>query len=155
MLDRVYPIIPTQLPDGTMVWEERGKAFDVQRAVREYDHRMSFTRNHVDEQWEVHRADEDGTRSRCGIWSGDRCPEPNEVLDHLLGHDLWRGYDPLADADRIVAAIVRAEDAALDEMVEPVADKMHYELVDEFSAHMPFARPIGLHAKGSRKRVSA
>jgi hypothetical protein len=154
-LDRLYPIIPSKLPDGTVVWEERGKAFDVQAAVRGYDPRMSFVRNHADGAWEVWRADERGDSSRCGIWPGDRCPEPREVLDHLLGHDVWRGYDPLADYDRTEAMIAAAEDAALGELVEGYADRVHYELIDEFSAHMPAARPIGLHPKGYRKRVSA
>lgn len=155
MLDRVYPLFPRNLPDGSVVWEERGKVFDVQAAVRAYDERMSLLRNFEHNTWEVWRADEDGVQSRCGLWEGDRCPEPREVLDHLLGHDVWRGYDPLADLDREEAKREAALDAAVSDIALRSADRMHYELVDEFSAHMPAARPIGMHSKGRHKRVDA
>lgn len=155
MIDRVYPLIPSKLPDGSVVWEERGKVWDVQAAVRAYDERMSLTRNFEDDTWEVWRADEGGGQSRCGLWSGERCPEPREVLDHLLGHDVWRGYDPLADMERRERMQAAAIDAEVSEIALESADRIHYELIDEFSAHMPAVRPIGLHPNGARKRVTA
>src|SRR5262249_46477164 len=115
-------------------------------AIRAYDPRYSLVRNHADNQWEVWRENEDGRASRSYIWAGERLPAPTQVLDWLLRHDTWKGYDPLDELDRLDREREARIDAAVVELAGASADKLHRAWVDEFSAHMPAARPIYLGA---------
>jgi hypothetical protein len=152
MVDRLYPLVPATLPDGRVVWEERGKARAVIDAIRAYDPRYSLVRDFEANTWEVWRQNEQGNPSRSMVVHGDRLPEPNEVLDHLHKHDLWKGYDPIADQAAHEAAMERQVDAELEEIALRNADQIHRELVDEFSAHMPAARPMYLGNTARRRR---
>jgi hypothetical protein len=152
MLDRVYPVVPKKLPDGKTVWEEQGKAADVRDAVKGFDPRMSLIRNFVDEAWEVWRSNEDGSDARVGLYPGDRLPEPREILDDLYGHDCWRGYDPIAALELHEWKRQAAEDYALDQIIGATTDRIHYEMVDEWSAHMPATRPMYLSPRGRLAR---
>lgn len=161
MTDAVYPIQPKQLPDGSIVWEEHGKAKAVIDALRAYDPRCSLVRNHTDVNietgqvgcWEIWRLNENGEPNRVGSWWNDRLPEPEQVVAALAARDTWRGFDPyqhIVDAQEHKA---RVEGAAFDEAIAEHADRIHYEMVDELSAHMPAARPIPLAPSGNRRRV--
>lgn len=154
-VDRVYPLVPGKLPDGRTVWEERGKARDVLDAIRAYDPRYSLVRNHDENQWEIWRANETGPANRSMIFPGEPLPHPSQVLDWLFRHDLWRGYDPVAELDREDRLRELELDKLLSEIAESSADRMHYELVDEFSSHMPAARPmyLGHDRRNGRTRV--
>lgn len=149
-----YLLVQRRLPDGTVVWEERGKAKLVLDALRAYDPRLSITRNHRDGQWEVWRSNEDRSQGRVAIFAQELLPEPDQAVATIAAHDTWRGYDPIADLARDELARKRAEDARVEEIALASADRMHYELVDEFSAHAPAARPISLAPNGHRKRVT-
>lgn len=153
-MDRVYPLVPGRLPDGTVVWEERGKAKDILDALRRYDPRLSLVRNHADGQWEVWRRNENESQGRVAIFPGELLPAESQVLDHVYSHDTWRGYDPLTALAEKEQARLRAEDQAAMAIAEESADRLHYELVDEFSAHAPASRPISLGPKGKRQRIA-
>lgn len=148
-----YPLVPRQLPDGTMVWEERGKARDVIAALRAYDERCSLVRNFEDATWEIWRKNEDGTQGRVGVWRQEYLPEPLQVVASLHAHDTRRGYDPIAALARKESERQLSIDATLTEIAEASADRVHYELVDEISAHAPAARPISTGPRGHRKRA--
>lgn len=151
MAHDVYPLERGMLPDGTVVFEERGKAADVDAALKAYDPRCWLLRNHTEGAWEIWRANEDGTQGRVGSWRHELLPHPMQVVADLAAHDTRRGYDPLAAHDALDAARERAEDAAAEEIALASADRLHYEWVDEISSHAPAARPLSLAPNASRR----
>ena len=152
MADRPYPLVPKRLPDGRTVWEEAGKAKDLLDALRAYDPRMSLVRNHVDGQWEVWRRNEDESQGRVAIYVSELLPHESQLLADVHAHDTRHGYDPLEALARKETARRRAEDQAAEAIAAESADRMHYEFVDEFSAHMPAARPIPLGPNRATRR---
>lgn len=146
-----YLQVEVELADGRKVIEERGKVADVQTALTNYDPGLVLVRDFGDESrrrvpgWEVHRKDPDTAhQGRVARVDGDYLPDPGWWVADIAAHDTRRGYDPY------VETVVRAEREreareaeAVDKLMES-SDEIHYQLVDEFSAHAPATRPMPL-----------
>ncbi len=140
----------TRLPDGTVVWEERGKARDLLAELRRYDPLLSLTRNVPAERWEVWRRDENGGQYRVFHCDGDLLPEVDTVVKFVRDHDFSRGYDPYVEAVVAAETLRAAQDAHAMAIAEASADRMHYELVDEMKGDLPAARPFYLNSGGRK-----
>lgn len=147
-----YPLVPVRLPDGRMVWEEKGKARDVIESIRRHYPNYRLVRDFVTPAWDVMCVNSDGSQGRVFHHVGDDLPDAGVILAHIRAHDQANGYDPLDELVRREQARIAASDKAAAEIGEASADRMHYEFVDEFSAHMPAARPIFLNPATKRGR---
>jgi hypothetical protein len=134
------------LPDGRIEFvEHRSSAESVVERLREYDPALSLRINAVDDCWEIWRMCEDRKARRVGKLDGThRLPSADHLIAQLAAFDSRLGFDPyeamVAEEDRIERE--RRQDFA-DEQ-EDRADKLHYALSKDLSAHAPAARPIPL-----------
>src|SRR3990167_7014648 len=80
MAEKVYQLSQALLPDGTVVWEERGKARDLLAELRRYDPMLSLVRDVSAGVWLIYRRDENGGQYRVFHCEGDLLPDVERVI---------------------------------------------------------------------------
>lgn len=160
MLDvrRDYLVAPSELPDGTVSWEEQRPS--LAQRVRDGDAtygwagdpRLSLCMNltYVAETgdykgpaWEVWRRHEDGTASLVMRKKGARIDD-GTLLRLLAEHDTWH-VDVALRLGRERQAASNAADAAFGDECEDKADRLAHALAQDLSIPAPDGKlyPLG------------
>jgi hypothetical protein len=92
----------------------------------------------------VWRANEDGSDGRVFTAIGDWLPDPDFIVNDIAEHDVRNGYDPYGAYVAAQAERERKIDVDLEDRLMASADRIHFELKDEFTAHAPASRPLFL-----------
>lgn len=144
-IDTAHLIAPRALPDGRVAWSEAGGDVGaVVDALRAYDPRLSLVRNNTDGCWEVWRQCEDEEPRKVGSRPGVHVPNGPKLVESLAARDTRRGFDPVADIDKMNAAAFADEDRAFDELAEDKADRLAYALGKDLGEPMADGRMIRL-----------
>lgn len=150
------PLLPRELPDGTVVWDEH---LDITNRLRggdptlgwAGDEGLTLCRNVKEGRWEVWRRCEDG-EARLVLTKRGQQLKFDQLL-RMLGQADSRHRDVLGEMDAHNAAVEREQQREFDDHHEAAGDKLAWALGRDLGEPMQDGRVVPVSGPSERRPV--